>query len=57
LISVSSGAVQHERGEWCAADPGSTFLSHIDGSRLCGAAQRALRRVRDTRGGIPPYLA
>src|ERR1700689_3966913 len=21
------GAVQHERSEWCAADPGSTFLS------------------------------
>jgi hypothetical protein len=26
-------------------------------SRLCGAAQEALHRVRDTRGGIPPYLA
>jgi hypothetical protein len=31
---------------WCAAGPGSMA---VDGSRLCGAARRALHRVRDTR--------
>jgi hypothetical protein len=30
---------------WCAAGPGSMA---VDGSRLCGAARRALHSVRDT---------
>jgi Protein of unknown function (DUF3551) len=33
---------------WCAADPGPMFRGPCSGSRLCGAARRALHRVRDT---------
>jgi hypothetical protein len=34
---------------WCAADPGPTLDAAARcGSRLCGAARRALHRVRDT---------
>jgi hypothetical protein len=34
---------------WCTADPGPMFRGPCsDGSRPCGAARRALHRVRDT---------
>jgi hypothetical protein len=33
---------------WCAADPGAMFRGPCSGSRLRGAARRALHRVRDT---------